>query len=284
MPGGSIIMKICLLLLPLALAACMAVPESNTRAATSAATGTSAPASPGSLSRYHWQLHDAVDNNGKRLDALFGQPDKPLQLDFADGRISVRNACNGIGGSYLIVDGHLAVAQMLQTMMACPDPTLMQRETTIKAVLGGKPTLIFSAAGDVPLLTLAGEDGRTLTFAGQPTAATRHDGPGTTVFLEVAARSTPCNHPLIPDKSCLLARELHYDTHGLRIGQPGPWQPLQQDIEGYAHQPGIRNVLRVKRYTLAPPPVDAPATTYVLDAVIETETVKSADPDDAQGH
>jgi len=162
-------MRICLLLLPLVLAACMAVPESTTRAATPPAHSTSASLSPDTLARYHWQLHDAVDNSGKRLDALFGLPDKPLQLDFAAGRIHVSNACNGIGGSYLIVEGRLDVAPMMHTMMACHDQTLMQREHTITAMLSSKPTLILSMTGSTPTLTLTADDGQTLTFAGSTT-------------------------------------------------------------------------------------------------------------------
>lgn len=270
-------MKACLLLLPLALAACMPVPESAPHAAATAPTSASAPVSTATLVRYHWQLHDAVDGDNKRLDALFGKPDKPLQLDFTADRVSVRNACNGISGGYTIVEGHLVTTPLLQTMMACSDPVLMQRETVIKAVLQSKPTLILTTAGGSPLLTLAAESGQTLTFAGTPTAQARYGDPGETMFLEVAANTTPCNHPLIPGKPCLRVRERHYDAQGLRSGQPGPWQPLQQDIEGYVHQPDTRNVLRVKRYTLKQPPADAPSTAYVLDMVVESEIVKPAD-------
>ena len=263
-------MRIGLLLLSLVLAACMAVPASPTRA--------DAPALPVTLARYHWQLHDAVDGGGKRLDALFGEPDKPLQLDFADGRVSVRNACNGMSGSYLIVEDHLQVAPMMQTMMACHDRTLMQRELTIKAVLRSKPTLILSNQGGMPVLTLVADDGHALTFAGKPTAETRYGSAGETMFLEVAPGTTPCRHPLIPDKTCLQVREIHYDAQGLRNGQPGPWQPLQEDIEGYVHRPDTRDVLRVQRYTLKQPPADAPSIAYVLDMVVETGTVKASDP------
>lgn len=160
-------MKICLLLLPLALAACMTVPESAVHAATTTAASSNAPpASPDILTRYHWQLHDAVDNSGKRLDALFGLSDRPLQLDFADGRVHVKNACNGMGGSYLVVDDHLHVAPMMHTMMACHDQTLMQRENTITAVFRSKPMLILSTANGTPMLTLTADDGQSLTFAG----------------------------------------------------------------------------------------------------------------------
>jgi heat shock protein HslJ len=270
-------MRIGLMLSLLVLAACAAVPASPTLAA---APGTSAPDAtplPVTLVRYHWQLHDAVDGSGKRLDALFGRPDKPLQLDFADGRVHVRNACNGMGGSYLIVEDHLQVAPMMQTMMVCHDQTLMQRELVIKAMLRDRPTLILSNQGSTPMLTLAADDGHTLTFAGEPTAEARYGSAGKTVFLEVAPGTTPCPHPPIPDRACLQVREIHYDAQGLRSGQPGPWQPLQQNIEGYVHQPDTHDVLRVKRYALKQPPADAPSTAYVLDSVVESGTVKAAD-------
>ncbi|GAB2555044.1 DUF4377 domain-containing protein [Rhodanobacter koreensis] len=275
-------MKICTLLLSLVLAGCAMTPASTTHATTPVADSSNASALPSTLTRYHWQLHDAVDNSGKRLDALFGLPDRPLQLDFTDGRVSARNACNRIGGSYLIVEDHLQVTQMMQTMMACHDQTLMQREITLKAVLRGMPTLILSNEGNAPLLTLAANDGRTLTFVGKPTAETRYGSAGETVFLEVAPDNVPCHHPLIPDKSCLQVREIHYDAQGLRSGQPGPWQTLQQDIEGYAHVPGNHDVLRVKRYALKQPAADASSIAYVLDMVVETGTVKSPVP--GSGH
>ena len=269
-------MKNFLWLLPLVLAACMAAPESDTHAAAPAPAGHDLPTSTTTLARYHWQLHDAVDAGNRRLDALFATTDKPpLQLDFTSDQLSVRNACNAIGGGYKIVDGHLVTASLLQTMMACTDATLMQRETTIKAVLRDRPALIVSTPGGTPLLTLAAANGQTLTFAGRPTAETRYGGPGETVFLEVAPQAVPCRHPPMPHKTCLQVRERHYDANGLRAGEPGPWQPLQQDIEGYVHEPGVRNVLRVKRYPLQRPPADAPSSAYVLDMVVESEIVRT---------
>ncbi len=269
-------MKTLLWLLPLALAACTAAPESGTHAAASA-PASRIPISTTVLTRYHWQLHDAVDAGNQRLDALFGKPGQPpLQLDFTTDQLSVRNACNAISGAYKIVDDHLVAASLRQTMMACAEATLVQRETTIKAVLQDRPSLIVSTPGGTgtPLLTLAATNGQTLTFAGQSTAETRYGGPGETAFLEVAAQTMPCQHPLTPDKSCLQVRERHYDTNGLRAGEPGPWQPLQQDIEGYVHQPGVRNVLRVKRYTLKQSPADASSNAYVLDMVVESDTIE----------
>ena len=70
------------------------------------------------LPRYHWQLRDAVDAAGKPLSGLFDETGKPLQLDFVEDRVSVSNACNRIGGSYQIVDGHWRWSHQLQDMSA----------------------------------------------------------------------------------------------------------------------------------------------------------------------
>lgn len=269
-------MKILLWLVPLALVACTAPSDPNPSPATPAPD--SAPVSTTTLSEHHWQLREAVDGDSHHLDGLFDTSGKPLQLDFTDDRVNVRNACNNINGGYKIVDGHLVTELLMQTMMACADPVLMERETTIKNVLQGQPSVVVSTGEDTPLLVLSAPDGMTLSFAGQPTAQTRYGSPGTVEFLEIAAQAAPCDHPPQPDATCLKARELQYDANGVRVGEPGPWQNMAEPIEGYEHQPGVRNVLRVKRYTVPNPPADASSVAYVLDMVVESETV---DPSDA---
>ena len=126
----------------------------------------------------------------------------------------------------------------------------------------------------MPQLVLTNAAGDRLVFHGTPTPATRFGGPAERVFLEVGPETRPCSHPLIPDKQCLQVREIKFDENGLRAGEPGEWQNFYEQIEGFTHQPGTRNVLRVDRYTLANPPADASANAYVLDMVVESETVK----------
>jgi len=43
---------------------------------------------------------------------------------------------------------------------------------------------------------------------------------------------------------------------------------------GYTHEDGVRNVVRVKRYTIANPPADASSNAYVLDMVVESANEK----------
>ena len=264
-----------LALLPFALTACPQAPSNHggpiayTPAAASSAATTASTFDAGILARYHWRLSAASDAGGKRIDALFPRPDKPLQLDFVRDRLSVGNACNRIGAGFKLEGGRLLTGPMAQTMMACRDQALADLDGAISRRLQDKPHLSVQSEGDAPKLSLAADNGDTLVFTGEPTAETRYGGAGETVFLEVAAEAKPCNHPLIPNKQCLQVRERKYGQNGV-VASTGDWQPLYQDIEGYTHQPGIRNVLRVKRFTVKNPPADAPSTAYVLDMVVES--------------
>jgi Domain of unknown function (DUF4377) len=60
----------------------------------------------------------------------------------------------------------------------------------------------------------------------------------------------------------------------LAVGTPGEWKPLTVNIEGFTHREGVRNVLRVKKFEDPAPAGGAPSTLYVLDLVVESESVK----------
>lgn len=271
--------RLLLLALPLALAGCPRPAEQAAAPAAPASTpapGTPAPPSidaPALLPQYHWRLADANDAQGKRIDALFARADKPVQLDFRDGRLGISNTCNRMGGSYTLSDTRLTVGRLTSTLMACTDNALMALDQEVGKRLEG--TLELTATqGDAARLTLTTATGDTLVFTGEPTPETRYGGPGERVFLEVAAETRPCSHPLIPDKQCLQVRQIQYDDKGLKIGTPGEFQHFYDSIEGYTHEPGIRNVLRVDRYSVKNPPADASSKAYVLDMVVESANEK----------
>lgn len=263
-----------ILALPLALAACAKPPQGEPTTApatqTPAATASAAPADASALSANHWRLTDAKSAQGQRIAALFANADKPVQLDFVDGRVGVSNTCNRMGGSYSVAGDELKFDRMASTMMACTDARLMALDQEVGKRLEG--SLKFAQSADT--LTLTTASGDVLTFTGEATAETRYGGPGETVFLEVAAQTKPCSHPLIPDRQCLQVRELKYDDKGIKTGTDGAFGNFYGDIEGYAHEPGIRNVLRVKRYTIKNPPADGSSVAYELDMVVESEIMK----------
>ena len=270
--------RLLLLALPLALAGCPKPAEQADAPAPTVAATPDAPVAASVdtaalLPQYHWQLMDATDAQGKHIDALFARADKPVQLDFKDGRLGVTNTCNRMGGTYTLSDTSLTMGRLASTMMACTDNALMALDQEVGKRLEG--TLSVAATQDgVAQLTLTTATGDKLLFAGNPTAETRYGGPGERVFLEVASETRPCSHPLIPDKQCLQVREITYDDKGLKVGTPGEFQHFYDSIEGYTHEPGVRNVLRVDRYTVKNPPADASANAYVLDMVVESANEK----------
>jgi len=266
------------LLLPLALlAACSQTPapagtggDDVAPAATKAADQqTLAHLDAQRLQSQHWLLKQATAADGTRIDALFARDDKPVTLDFADGRLSVSNTCNRLGGGYTLDNGTLKVGAMASTMMACTDKALMALDEAVSSRLQGE---LKAAQGADGALTLTTGKGDVLVFAPEPTAETRYGGPGETVFLEVAAKTQKCSHPLIPDYQCLQVREVKFDDKGLKQGEPGKFENFYGSIEGYTHEDGVRNVVRVKRFAVKNPPADAPSQAYVLDMVVESAT------------
>lgn len=275
-----------LLALPALLAGCP-TPQPATDATPSAAT--TAPAEPAgpaakaefaqvamiraaaTLPKYRWRLTDASDAKGQRIEALFARAGQPVTLDFREGRLTVGNTCNRMGGTFTVSGRAVTVGKLAATMMACTDPKLMALDAEVGKRLQGKLGLRMSKGDAPPQLELKNPAGDVLVFASEETAASRYGGGGERVFLEVAAQTAPCSHPLIPDKQCLQVRQLQYDDKGLKVGTPGAFADFHSTIEGYAHQPGVRNVLRVDRYQIRNPPADAPSQAFVLDMVVESD-------------
>lgn len=233
------------------------------------------------LHDYAWRLQDASNAQGRRIDALLIRPDQPIQFNVTDGRIAIRNACNGIGGDIRIDGNMLRVDGLVSTKMACNDPAIMALDSEVAIRLQGEVRFELSGS-DPPQLVWTAANGDTLRFIGKPTPETLFRSPGETAYLEVAARSEACPQSTTDSlQRCLRIRELRYDTQGIKIDPPGEWQLFATRIDGYTHEEGIRNVLRVKRFVPddRPPAKDADAlpdaayAVYVLDRSIESEIV-----------
>lgn len=267
------------LLLLLALAGCAPEATDSEAEVTLQSADTSAvpePAAPdtAALEAYYWRLSSALDGHGERIEALFVRPEQPVELQFAGGRLSVSNSCNRMAGGYAIAGARMEIGQLASTMMACSDDALTRLDREIGTRLAGSLAFAVESADGAPTLTLTGSTGDVLAFTGVPTPETRYGGPGETVFLEVAAETRRCSHPLIPEHQCLQVREISFDEQGLRTGVPGEFQHFYAEIEGYRHEPGVRNVLRVRRFSRDPAPADGSAFAYVLDLVVESEQVQ----------
>lgn len=296
--------RLLLIALPVLLAACTkpgAEPPATTPAAeaptTAAATTDAAPAvapaaaaaaiaqpafekvpvirAAGLLTKQQWRLSTATDATGQRIDALLVRAEKPLQLEFQrSGGVAIGNACNQMSGPFQLAGQTIKLGPYAATRKACTDPKLAALDAEVGKRLRGDFTYRM-AFGASPALELRSTRGEMLVFVGSETPDARFGGPGERVFLEVAAETKPCSHPLIPDKQCLQVRELSYDDKGLKVGTPGAFENFYEQIEGYTHEAGVRSVLRLQRYTRKQVPADASKYAYVLDMVVESEAPKA---------
>jgi len=234
------------------------------------AVATPAPDAATTLVAYRWQLESASDAAGQSIAAFFPTPDRPLGVEFADGRLGVTGGCNRISVGYQLLDStQLQLGQGISTMMACPPP-LGDADAAFARFLAGTLQVAIAGETGTPQLRLAAADGSTLTFNGTPTPETRFGGPGTRAFLEVSTK--PCVAPAPSTPPCLMVRDRFFDENGIASGSPGEWRPLPEGIEGYTPVEGAQQVVRVKHFEQAGTAGGEPTVHYVLDLVIETRT------------
>ncbi|QXI40671.1 META and DUF4377 domain-containing protein [Pseudomonas xantholysinigenes] len=232
---------------------------------------TSTAATQPALPAYYWNLVSATDAAGKPIAAMAKGLDGKLRLTFGERQLNISGGCNGQFGGYSYKDGVLQVQSLASTLMAC-DKSLMDLDAQVGQLLKGELRTVISGETHEPMLQLTTQNGAVLKFQGEATPETRYGSKGETKFLEVAAKTVKCSHPLIPNYQCLQVRERRYDDAGLQLPTQDAWHPLYQSIEGFEHREGVRTVLRVKQYAWKNPPADAPSQVYVLDMVVEQDT------------
>lgn len=240
--------------------------------------GEAASAPSESLMAYHWSLDHAVAPNGQQDPQWVADRagSDPVILTFSGGRLAVKGLCNVLGATYTTQGPKIEISQVVGTMKLCPDESLMRYENAFGQRLPAASMWHITNMPDEPAgrprLTLRFDDGAQWVLTGDPTAETKYGSTGEIMFLEVAPQRVACSHPLIPEMQCLHVRTVHYDASGIKQGH-GEWEAFYSTIDNYEHTPGVRQVLRVKRYTLENPPADASQYAYVLDMIVETETV-----------
>jgi heat shock protein HslJ len=229
------------------------------------------PALVRSLQGNVWTLQSGTEPSGQPIEGLM-VPGQAFVLRFDGVRLAVSGGCNNMTGSWrLSPQGQLMVGRLAATMKAC-EPALMKADAALSAVLAQHLDVQLQP-GATPTMRLVSPTRQTLTLNGQPTMESLYGAP-TRIFLEVAAQTVPCQPGAGAPAQCLQVRERRFDKQGLRIEPPGEWRAFYDRIDGYTHSPGVRNVLRINRYKRSQVPADASAYVYVLDMVVESETVK----------
>jgi heat shock protein HslJ len=224
-----------------------------------------------SLQNNTWSLQSSSESSSQPIAGLT-VPSQTFLLRFEAQRLSVTGGCNSMSGKWrLNRQDQLVVGRLVSTMKAC-EPALMEADRALAAVLAQRLSVQLEP-GPTPTLRLASAQPQTLLLSGQPTLESQYGAP-TRMFLEVAAQTVPCQPGAGAPTQCLQVRERRFDDKGLRIDPPGAWRAFYGGIEGYTHTPGVSNVLRLKRFQRSTVPADASAFVYVLDLVVESNTVK----------
>jgi heat shock protein HslJ len=227
---------------------------------------------PRALEDHRWTLVWSSDAKGQTIAGLPTGAMRPLAFNFSASRFSIEGGCNRAMGGYQIdAEGRLNFGRMASTMMAC-EPGLMEVDKTLAGLLAQPLKSEVLVTGTATTLRLTGAANTTLFFTGQMTPEARYGQP-TRVFIEVNAQRSACAKPPAGASDCLQVRERRFDEQGLVIGTPGAWAPFTEVIVGYTHKPGVRNVLRLKRFDRAAVGGGAPYL-YMLDMVVESETVR----------
>lgn len=229
------------------------------------------------LQGYHWYLDKAEDAKGvaqPQFKAL--EPKHPVRLDFNAGSkpgedTVFTKVCNNLITPYQIDGNQLKMGRGISTMMACPDQRLSQLERAVGEQIGRMQSVQMVQGAPQPRMVVTFSDGSRWHMRGEPTDATRYGSAGETVFMEVAPYTKPCVSG-VQRTECLQVREVRYDRAGLKTSV-GEWQNFHGSIEGFEFQPGVRSVLRLKRYTVKNPPADGSSVAYVLDMRVESEQV-----------
>ncbi|WP_354448020.1 META and DUF4377 domain-containing protein [Ottowia thiooxydans] len=239
----------------------------------SASSSAQAPTkAPSPLAAYEWDLANAYDAGGQAAAGwkLSGKP--ALRLNFENRNLSVKNLCNVVGAAYAIDGSNLRVERVISTMRACADNELMALERKVATQLPTAKSYSLKS-GATPQLTVQFADGSRWELTGTPTASTQYGGPGERMFLEVAPERVACSNGVMKDAQCLRVRVVTYREDGVKH-RVGAWENFYNEIEGYTHEPGIRNVLRVNRFVRQNVPADASRHVYVLDMVVESERAR----------
>lgn len=196
-----------------------------------------------------------------------------VQLNFVDGQgLLVKGLCNSMRGHYTAQGQALEIGRLASTMMACSDEQLMAAERQVGILLPQAQTWQLQDKAAAPELEIGFADGQRWRLQGLVKPETLYGTPER-VFLEIAPQPQACSHPLMPNAQCLQVRSVTYDAQGLKKSV-GEWENFYGAIEGFEHRPGVRNIVRLKRFTNPHPPADASRYVYVLDMVVETSIEK----------
>ncbi|MGM8909294.1 DUF4377 domain-containing protein [Psychrobacter sp. 1U1] len=219
------------------------------------------------LARYRWTLNTATNADTQPITSLMNINNQVV-LNFnkyqGQNTISYSVGCNTVNAVYQLQDNILMTEDGMGTKMLCND--LNTAENKLNELMQSESQLSLTNEAP-PTLTQITSDSTTLVWRGRMTAQAKYNSRGETIFWAVDANTKLC--PNDKAQSCLQVKPITYDDQGIKIDE-GEWTAFKGNIEGYEHNPGHDEILRLQRYKLAADGDTDTKYAYVLDMVIES--------------
>lgn len=197
---------------------------------------------------------------------------EPIVLHFEKDQLHIDTGCNTMATTWEAKEQHLVVGEIMTTLKGC-SAALTQQEGFAAGFFQNKNTPFTVDIFDrsQPILTLTHTDGKDYKFIGTDTPEHKYQSQPDIIFMEVAAETKTCTGVAV--QQCLQVREIKYNE-SFSKSTVGDWQLFYGNIEGFKHDPNVRTVLRLKRFTIAKPAADQSKYAYVHDLTVEQELVK----------
>lgn len=225
------------------------------------------------LTRYHWTLDTAIDNNAEPLSLLTpvkGQTTLRFSQHQGQNMISYSVGCNTMGAAYALQDSTITTEDSMSTKMSCGN--LNNAENRLNELMHGKSQLSL-VEGKPPVLTQVTDDATTLVWKGRMTAQAKYNSKGETLFWAIKPNSKPCTDD--STQTCSQVKSITYDDQGIKIDE-GEWTEFSGTIDGYQPTGKVEEILRLQRYKLDSTTGDSADIkyAYVLDTVIESRIIE----------
>ena len=201
--------------------------------------------------------------------------DRPIVLQFMQGKLSITTGCNNMFGAATIANSTITTGNLASTNMMCT-PELMKQEAFAGSLFqGGKTAFVLDTANtEAPTLTLVSPTAGKVVFTGKMTPETKYNTQGETIFLEISPETKQCTG--VAPQTCLQVREIKYAENGVKTQVDKDWTLFYDNIDGFKHTANERQVVRIKRYEIKNPAADQSKYAYVQDMIIEREAIKGS--------
>lgn len=225
-------------------------------------------------------MHDTQSSNTASLQQILSdytwdyqtQIDLPnIQISFYKNQnFSIFTGCNQQSGSWGLSDQTITTSALRSTMMMCSSQLMLQEKQAVD--LFGQSELhahINLEQKNSPELQITDKSGKLYNFKGKTKPEVQYKSQAEIVFLDIAPTTKPCSKN--PNMHCLQVKEVKFNEQGVQTYIDQNWKIFTETIEGYTHDPKVKQTIRVKRFYNKEV---TPQYAYIYDMTVQQEVIQ----------